>query len=95
MIVAKNVLKEKIRNFLPAYFAMIMATGIVSIAFFMNLLFLLCLFGVFVYRFTIPLLILLGIWKHVKKTAHLFLLKDMIPSIGPWFFRWECIQCVH
>src|SRR5690606_11439483 len=58
-----NILQQKIKNLLPAYFAMVMATGIVSIAlflddfysfayvlFYLNLVFLSGLLGMFSYR---------------------------------------------
>lgn len=58
-----NVLQKKVKNLLPAYFAMVMATGIISIAlhltgstslsfglFYLNLIFLTGLLGVFIYR---------------------------------------------
>lgn len=58
-----NILQQKIKNLLPAYFAMIMATGIISIGlhlngsqtfalllFYLNLIFVTGLTGLFIYR---------------------------------------------
>src|SRR5690606_11018308 len=58
-----NLFEQKVKELLPAYFALVMATGIISIAlllegfevpahilFYLNMLFLLLLVGLFVYR---------------------------------------------
>lgn len=58
-----NIIQQKIKNLLPSYFAMVMATGIISIAlhlngsitfsfvlFYLNLIFVTGLLGMFIYR---------------------------------------------
>ena len=88
-----NILQQKIKNILPAYFALVMATGIISIAlyldgmetfsfvlFYLNIVFLSGLLGMFIYRC-------------------LFFFKDVLNDFrsylkGPGFFTLVAALCI-